>query len=112
VLEAPAVPPHNLDRELATLGPPPSPGSSARYARLQRLLEERPPRSVNDVMEIMRDHPTEPQSICLHADRAEGDEADAALFSMVVELEAGRMWVAHGYPCENAYREVDLSGIR
>ncbi|MCI0634693.1 MAG: hypothetical protein L0206_12375 [Actinobacteria bacterium] len=105
-----------LDAELAALGPPPSPGSSARYGRLERLLQERPPRSIDDVMEILRDHDTSPQSICLHADPAEGDEADAILFSMVAEmvaeLEKGRMWVAPCTPCQTEYVEIDITGVR
>lgn len=113
VLEAPAAHTnHYLDPELATLGPPPSPGSGARYARLHQLLLERPPQSIDDVMEILRDHDASPQSICLHPDPAEGDEADAILFSMVAELEQGRMWVAAGTPCETEYEEIDLTGVR
>ena len=103
---------HYLDPELAPLGPPPSPGSSARYTRLVQLLRERPPRSIDDVMEILRDHDASPQSICLHADPAEGDEADAILFSMVAELEQGRMWVAPGTPCQTEYEEIDITGVR
>lgn len=34
------------------------------------------------------------------------------MFSMVADLEARRMWVAPGDPCETAYVEVDLSGVR
>jgi isopenicillin-N N-acyltransferase-like protein len=102
---------HYLDPDLAALGPDPSPGSRVRLDRLGRLLEEQPPQGVFDVMEILRDHGTSPQSICQHANPEEGDEADAVLFSMVAELEAGRMWVATGQPCQTEYEEVDLTGI-
>ncbi len=113
VLEAPAAHTnHYLDPELATLGPPPSPGSNARYSRLQHLLEEHPPTSAEDVMQILRDHEGSPQSICLHANPEEGDEADAIVFSMVAELEQNRMWVAAGTPCETEYEEIDLTGLR
>jgi hypothetical protein len=47
----------------------------------------------------------------LHPDPEEGDEASAVMFSMVAELEAGRMWVAPGNPCETEYEEVDLTGV-
>jgi len=62
-------------------------------------------------MDILRDHGSSPQSICLHPDPQEGDEASAVVFSMVAELEEGRMWVAPGNPCEVGYEEVDLTGV-
>jgi isopenicillin-N N-acyltransferase-like protein len=102
---------HYLDPQLADLGPEPSPGSAGRLARLRQLLADDPPTSVPQVMEILRDHDSGPQAICLHADPEAGDEADAVLFSMVVEIEEGRMWVAPGNPCENDYQEIDLSGV-
>jgi isopenicillin-N N-acyltransferase-like protein len=102
---------HYLDPDLARLGPEPSEGSLARRARLQQLLAERRPRSVPEVMDVLRDHGSSPQAICLHPDPAEGDEASAVMFSMVVELEEGRMWVAPGNPCETPYEEIDLSGV-
>jgi len=103
---------HYLDPRLATLGPEPSEGSRARLARLEALLAERAPRTPRDLMAILRDHESHPQSICLHPDPAEGDEASAVMFSMVADLEEGRMWVAPGNPCEHEYEEIDLTGVR
>jgi hypothetical protein len=40
-----------------------------------------------------------------------GDEAEAVLFSMVCDVEAGRMWVAPGNPCVTPYEEIELSGV-
>jgi len=112
VLEGPAAHTnHYLDPELAALGPEPSPGSRGRLERLHHLLDERRPRTVPEVMDILRDHGTSSQSICQHADPDAGEEADAVLFSMVTELESGRMWVAPGTPCQTEYEEVDLTGI-
>ena len=102
---------HYLDPELAKLGPEPSEGSLARRGRLEQLLAERKPETVPEVMDILRDHGSTPQSICLHPDPDEGEEASAVMFSMVAELEEGRMWVAPGNPCENDYEEIDLAGI-
>lgn len=102
---------HYQDAGLAELGPAPSEGSRARLERLRHLLEERRPRAVPDVMDILRDHESSPQSICLHPDPVEGDEASAVMFSMVADLEEGRMWVAPGNPCEVEYDEVDLTGV-
>jgi hypothetical protein len=113
VLEGPAVHTnHYLDAELAPLGPEPSEGSLARYRRLKTLLEGRQPQSVEGVMDVLRDHGSTPQAICLHPDPTEGDEASAVMFSMVAELEQGRMWVAPGNPCESDYEEIDLAGVR
>jgi isopenicillin-N N-acyltransferase-like protein len=102
---------NHYQSDLAELAPPASDGSKARLARLQELLAERDPRTPEQLMELMRDHESTPQSICLHPDPAEGDEASACLFSMVADVEAGRMWVAAGNPCEHEYEEIDLSGL-
>ncbi|MGZ5129329.1 MAG: C45 family autoproteolytic acyltransferase/hydrolase [Actinomycetota bacterium] len=102
---------HYLDPDLAMFGPAPSEGSLARRARLAQLLGERRPETVPEVMDILRDHGSAPQAICLHPDPAEGDEAAAVVFSMVAELDEGRMWVAPGNPCETEYQEIDLSGV-
>jgi isopenicillin-N N-acyltransferase-like protein len=102
---------HYVDPELATLGPEPSEGSRARYERLRALLEERAPRTVEDAMDVLRDHGSTPQAICLHPDPSEGDEASAVMFSMVAELEQGRMWVAPGNPCVTPFLEIDLTGV-
>jgi hypothetical protein len=42
---------------------------------------------------------------------ARGPEASEALFSMVCDVGAGRMWVAAGNPCTTPYEEVDLSDV-
>lgn len=102
---------HYEDRALAKLGPKPSDSSRARLARLRELLADRRPDTPEAVMEILRDHQTAPEAICLHPDPSEGNEASAVVFSMVVELEEGRMWVAPGNPCRNDYREIDLAGV-
>ena len=102
---------HYVDPKLAELAPEPSEGSKSRLARLQELLAERRPDTQEAVMEILRDHGSTPQAICLHPDESEGDEADAILFSMVADLERGQMWVAPGTPCRTEYEEVDLDGV-
>jgi len=97
--------------DLAELAPEPSEGSRARLARLEHLIADRRPARPEDVMEIMRDHDSAPQSICLHADPTEGDEASACMFSMVADVGARRMWVAVGNPCEHEYEEIDLEEL-
>lgn len=102
---------HYQDPELAELGPAPSDGSLGRLARLRELLADREPKTPEAVMEILRDHGSAPQAICLHPNPDEGDGADAIVFSMVADVENGRMWVAPGTPCETEYEEVDLDGV-
>ncbi len=87
-------------------------GSVARLARLEQLLEQRNPTTPEAAMEILRDHDSAPQGICMHPDPAEGDEATAVLFSMVCHLESRRMWVAAGNPCREPYEEIDLPELR
>ena len=101
---------HYVDAELASIGAEPSAGSRARHDRVTELLATEP-QGVEDVMEILRDHGSSPQAICLHPDPAEGDEASAVMFAMVAELEQGRMWVAPSNPCENEFEEIDVDGV-
>jgi isopenicillin-N N-acyltransferase-like protein len=103
---------HYLDPDLAAMAPAPSDGSRARLDRLTQLLDERRPSDPESVMDILRDHGSSPQAICLHPDPEEGDEASAVLFSMVTDVEARRMWVAPGNPCEQDYVEIDLPELR
>lgn len=100
---------HYQAPELLEIGAAPSEGSRARHDRVVELLADRPPATVEDVMEILRDHGSAPQAICLHPDPAEGDEASAVMFSMVADVRARRMWVAPGNPCETAFVEIDAS---
>lgn len=102
---------HYQDPELAAIAPSASEGSAARLARLQHLLVEREPRTPELLMDVMRDHDSTPQAVCLHPDPAEGEEASACLFSIVADVEARRMWVTEGNPCEHEYTEIDLSDL-
>ena len=92
---------HYLGPELEPLGDEPSASSATRYAHLSRLIGERPPQTPEDAMAILADHAAEPH-----------DGGDSVVvFSMVCEVESGRMWVAPGDPSETAYEEVDLAGV-
>jgi hypothetical protein len=103
---------HYTDTELADRAPPPSEGSLARLARLQVLVEERSPATPAAIGEILADHGGGgPQTICEHGTDDPPDEASAVVFSMICDLDLGRMWVAPGSPCVTAYEEVDLAGV-
>ena len=92
---------HYLAPELQDVGDEGSASSTARYAYLSELLRERPPRTPQDAMAILRDHACEPTP--------DGDSV--VVFSLVCEVESGRMWVAPGDPAQAAYEEVDLDGV-
>ncbi len=98
---------HYLDPGLAALAESPSPTATARQERLSALLTERGPETVDDAKEILRDHLSPANPICAHPGE-EGEEGDAIVFSMVCDLEAGRMWVAPGNPCETPFEEFDV----
>ncbi len=102
---------HYLDPELAALGAPPSAGSLARHARLAELVAAALPATPADVMAILADHGSAPSTICLHPDPADGDDAEAVIFAMVCDLQAGRMWVAPGRPCEVPFEEFGLAEL-
>ncbi len=102
---------HYLDQRLAKLGAPPSAGSRSRLTRLQELVAERRPTDPAGVMEVLRDHAATPQSVCVHPDPADGDEAEAIMFSMVAEVDQRRLWVAPGNPCRSEFQEIDLDGV-
>jgi isopenicillin-N N-acyltransferase-like protein len=103
---------HYTDPELADRAPPPSRGSLARLARLQALVTERAPATPAAIGEILADHGGDgPQTICEHGRDDPVDEASAIVFSMICDLDLGRMWVAPGSPCVTAYEEVDLAGV-
>ena len=103
---------NHYQSDLAELAPAPSEGSMARLARLQELLTLLDPQTPEQLMDVMRDHHSSPQAVCLHPDPDEGDEASACLFSMVSDVGSGRMWVAPGNPCEHDYQEIDLDVMR
>ena len=102
---------HYLDAKLVKIGAVPSAGSLARYERLVSLVAEGPPRSPEDVMTILSDHGSTPSTICLHPSSADGDDAETVVFSMVCDVEAGRLWVAPGRPCEVPYEAFDVAEL-
>jgi Acyl-coenzyme A:6-aminopenicillanic acid acyl-transferase len=98
---------HYTAPELADVRDEPGAGSVVRLERLAELLEQRPPSTPEEAMEILRDHDSTPQAICKHPGPNDPEES-TIVFSMVCELESRRMWVAAGNPCETAYEEIEL----
>lgn len=82
----------------------------ARYGRAVRLLQSRAGAlGVEAVMDILRDHFDRPKSICRHPDPTlPRVEQSATLASMILDLTAGRMYVAAGEPCRVDYYPADM----
>jgi hypothetical protein len=91
---------HYLAPELEEVGDPGSASSHERHAALSEALEARPPRTPDDAKAILSEHSA----------RCDGG-GSATVFSMVCELESGRMWVAPGDPATTPYEEVDVSDV-
>jgi isopenicillin-N N-acyltransferase-like protein len=102
---------HYLDPDLAKIGSSPSAGSLARHARLAELVSAAPPSTPEAVIAILADHGSTPSTICLHPDPRDGDDAEAVIFSMVCDLEAGKLWVAPGRPCEVRFQAFDVAEL-
>jgi isopenicillin-N N-acyltransferase-like protein len=98
---------HYLAPELTDIRDEPGAGSMARLARVTELLEDRPPSTPEEAMEILSDHDSHPQAICKHPGPNDPEES-TIVFSMICELESQRMWVAPGNPCETEYEEIEL----
>lgn len=81
------------------------PDSFVRLGRADKRLRQRQTRiSIEDVMEVLRDHVEYPHSICRHNDpKAEPGLRLGTVFSMVVNLTRGDIYFCKGNPCETEY---------
>ena len=79
--------------------------SRPRLARLDALLDELPDDvSVNEgrLFEILADHHGHPLSICRHFNPDQpAEERMETLFGVVMDLDARRLTLRHGKPCES-----------
>jgi isopenicillin-N N-acyltransferase-like protein len=95
---------------------PPNPmrvHSRFRARRLRELLCEKRPLSAADVRARLRDHENRPNSVCRHEDESQpAAQRVRTLVSIVMDLDARRLWACAGPPCEGEYFEVALEGGR
>jgi len=87
------------------------PSSAVRLQRLRALSGGPRPggryRTLNDFRVLLADHADFPYSVCAHPERgAHPCEQDATIASVLMDLTAGRMWVAAGHPCQARYQDV------
>jgi isopenicillin-N N-acyltransferase-like protein len=83
--------------------------SLARQAAADAWVSTTGERSIDDVLEALRDHTA---SICQHAD---GEEPAVATYETVaavaMELAEGKLWVTEGPPCTAAAERFDLGSL-
>jgi isopenicillin-N N-acyltransferase like protein len=79
--------------------------------RLQRLRTATPdPATLDDFRALLADHADYPHSICSHPDPDEHPlDQGATVASVLMDLNARRLWLAPGNPCQVPYSELDLS---
>ncbi len=65
-----------------------------------------------DFERFLADHANHPSGICCHPDaRMDPHDQGATVASVLMDLDAVRMWVADGHPCTNPYRELDYGSF-
>lgn len=96
---------HYLDPAMLTFEADPDhvPMSAARCARAFDYRTKYQGRIDRAVCErFLRDHVYAPWSVCKHAGQS------VTVFSAVIDLTAGTMWLARGNPCQNPFQRYDL----
>jgi isopenicillin-N N-acyltransferase-like protein len=81
--------------------------------RLQRLLAGAPTAAtLDDFRTLLADHADYPHSICSHPDPDDHPlEQGATIASVLMDLNARRLWVAAGHPCQVPYHELDVGWL-
>jgi isopenicillin-N N-acyltransferase-like protein len=83
------------------------PDSLLRERRIAKHLEcRRGNIGIDDLQCALRDHYGLPEAICRHeTEQSDDPNPIITVASVIMDLEARRMWVAPGPPCQNDYRE-------
>lgn len=84
--------------------------------RLERLREavaaERGSLSPETFARLLGDHVNFPLGVCCHPDtRLDVHDRGATVASVVMDLDARRLWLADGHPCTTPYRELDYAEL-
>ncbi len=82
-----------------------------RHAQLTRAFGAGGDARPEVLFRRLRSHHNAPESICLHKDgpRIPWEQRSATLASLVMEVGAGRLWLAAGNPCRAEYRRIDVA---
>jgi isopenicillin-N N-acyltransferase like protein len=83
------------------------PSSAVRLQRLGAFGAGGQHRTLDDFRGLLADHADYPYSVCAHPEPGVHPcEQGATIASVLMDLTAGRMWVAAGHPCQARYTEV------
>ncbi|MCC6224611.1 MAG: peptidase C45 [Thermoleophilia bacterium] len=88
------------------------PDSPFRLERLRARIEASGPLTVEALAEALADHANHPNGVCCHPDgRFPEAERGATVASLVIDVDARRLWLADGPPCTASYRELDCGEL-
>jgi isopenicillin-N N-acyltransferase like protein len=83
------------------------PSSAVRLQRLRAFGAGGQHRTLDDFRGLLADHADYPYSVCAHPEPgAHPCEQGSTIASVLMDLTAGRMWVAAGHPCQVRYTDV------
>ena len=86
------------------------PSSAVRLQRLQAGATGLA--TLDDFRALLADHADYPNSICSHPDPGDHPlEQGATIASVLMDLNARRLWLAPGQPCQVPYQELDVSWL-
>ncbi len=88
------------------------PDSPVRLQRLRAGVHAAPDHSLATFRSLLSDHANYPSGVCCHPDpRMTPADQGMTVTSVLMDLDAQRMWVTDGNPCAAPYRELDYSGF-
>lgn len=89
------------------------PDSPFRLERLRSAVDAAGRKlRIEDFQTFLSDHANYPSGVCCHPDaRMHELDQGATVASVLMDLDARRMWIADGHPCTNPYRELDYSAF-
>jgi isopenicillin-N N-acyltransferase-like protein len=88
------------------------PDSPFRLERLKAAVGAERTVSLDTFRAVLADHANFPSAVCCHPDaRMDPHDQGATVASVLMDLDAARIWVAHGHPCTVPYRALDVASL-
>jgi len=88
------------------------PDSPVRLQRLRAGVTASGARTLEAFRPLLADHANHPSGICCHPDpRQHPLEQGMTVTSVLMDLDAARMWVSPGNPCQAGYAELEFTGF-
>lgn len=88
------------------------PDSPVRLQRLQAGVRASGDPSLTTFRALLSDHANYPSGVCCHPDiRMPRHDQGMTAASVLMDLDAKRMWVSDGNPCTSPYRTLDYSAF-